>query len=205
VNPPPEPLSAAIAASGLDATGDLGMGSVAGTDVEYRFDPQRTTELLADAVARLHEVVPMTSTASLSMSDVVAEAEERMGHDPLPTLDSAYQHLTHDRLLEVLADGARSLGDDDSDGLVLTHGRADLVSLRCRDGVAVGFCEWERAAMADRHRDLAHAATAVASSLGPMLVPVFFESYGRRPDPRRLDWWALALQLTDASARGISQ
>ena len=52
-----------------------------------------------------------------------------------------------------------------------------------------------RSTVADRHRDLAVAATDVASRLGPMLVPVFFDRYGARPDPLRLDWWALAHQL----------
>jgi len=187
---------AVVHTAGLDAT-DVA-DAVAATDVEYRFDPQHTCELLANALRSLHEVDPgqVDSEEVLGSEAVVERARERV-ESGVVVLDPAYAHMTPARLLEILEDGLVGVDDVPSKDLVPTHGHPGLASLRCRGGTQLGFVEWEHLAIADRHRDLAAVATAVAGSIGPMMVPVFFDHYGTRPDPRRLDWWALAAQLTD--------
>ncbi len=176
-----------LAASGADATSNA--DAVPASNVEYRFDPERTVGLLARSLAVLHSIVPPTEEQALSTSAVLADRTA----DPIRAdqLDEGYAHMSPDRLLEILADSEPS-----ADGpLVVTHGDPTLDTLRCVDGKAVGFVDWEGAGVADPHRDLAAAAASIAANLGPMLVPVFFETYGRRPDPSRLEWWSLALQL----------
>ena len=201
------------AAHGLDASAGTpgGEGAVAGTDVEYRFDPQHTCELLADALVRLHRIGAEAGAAAgthagpeagaggvverLDPAAVLALAEARLAAGTVADVDRAYAHVDAERLLEALRAGTTAL-ECPTDDLVLTHGNPTLDTLRCRAGRAVGFDAWQDAAVADRHRDLAVAATAVAAELGPMLVPLLLDRYGRRPDPVRLDWWALAHQLT---------
>ena len=78
---------------------------------------------------------------------------------------------------------------------------------RCRPFGAIGAgrsasAGGTAAAVADRHRDLARAATVVAGSLGPDAGPGAVRTVRRRPDPRRLDWWALADQLTGDAGPG---
>ncbi len=198
----PGALRALAGVAGLDATGLTGEEIVAAADVSYRFDPQRTCELLAGAIRELHEVSLTDvdpAVARLCTDSILDSATESVRQQPHRTLSAAYAHMDVPRLLEVLRETAGVLEETGELDIVLTHGRADLDTLRCAHGRVVGFVDWEHAALADRHRDLAHAATAVASSLGPMLVPTFFDAYGARPDPVRLDWWALVDELVGSS------
>jgi aminoglycoside phosphotransferase len=204
-----DPAPEVVRRAGLDATGAEARPA---SDPEYRFDPQATVAMLADALARLHALDPggcealggaPGETGRLTLEAVVARAEQEVAGTGSPGLDAAYGHMEPGRLLEVLTAGAVDLGEPDASDLVLTHGAVSLSALRCHQGRALGFRGWSSAAVADRHRDLARAATVVAGSLGPMLVPELFERYGRRPDPRRLDWWALADQLTGDLARDV--
>jgi len=182
----------------LDATGR----GVAATEVEYRYEPERPVGLLADVLARLHAAPPPTGWVPLRDADVVRRASARVGAGEVraDTLDTAYAHLPPERLLEVLAAGAAAIDSVATAGsLVPTHGQADLVHLRCEGGRALGLADWSAAALADPYRDLAVAARSVARELGPMLVPDLLEGAGHlRPDPVRLDWWALADVLTGA-------
>lgn len=199
----PDAAPEVVRQAGLD--GDVA-GARPATDPEYRFDPQATVALLADSLARLHALDPggtPVGAGRLTLDAVVTRAREAVAGPGRPELDAAYGHMEPARLLEVLAAGAADLGEPDPSEVVLTHGAVSLSALRCDQGRAVGFRGWSSAAVADRHRDLARAATVVAGSLGPMLVPELFERYGRRPDPRRLDWWALADQLTGDLARAV--
>jgi aminoglycoside phosphotransferase len=189
--------------AGLDAT-DV-PGAAAGTDLEHRWDPQGTVEALADALAALH-ALPLTPAVAASAidpevlaADVQASIAAESAAGAGPAVDPAYAHIGLDRLAAILCDGAAGL---ERDTPVATHGRPGPSTLRLRGGRPVGFAGWDGAAVADRHRDLAAAAAEVAATLGPMLVPVLFERYGSRPDPRRLDWWALAHQLHRPPADG---
>lgn len=189
---PATALSDAVAAAGLDPAG----AGVSGTDLEYRYEPDRTVALLAGALARLHAVAVPDDGPRLGTGDVVALARRRLddGRIDAATLDPAYAHVEPARLVEVLADGAARLG---TSAPVITHGAATLDALRCEAGAALGLAGTAHLAVADPYRDLAVAARSVASTFGPMLVPELFERYGGPPaDPVRLDWWALATVLT---------
>jgi aminoglycoside phosphotransferase len=176
-----------VAASGADATNTP--GAVPATSIEYRFDPERTAAMLGQSLAALHRLAVPEGAEELSARSVL---DERKAH-PLQAedLDGAYSHMTPKRLLEILEE-TLPVGPPPK---VLTHGDASLLTLRCHDGRAVGFADWSEAAVGDPHRDLASAATSVAAHLGPMAVPLMFTAYGRDPEPRRLEWWTLALQL----------
>jgi len=196
-------LSAALAgqlkSAGIDPEPDPA-ATLPADDPAYRIDPQEVTGLVADGLQIIHSLDGAASDLDrLSMADTVAAAHRHLDANPEPTLDPAYAHMAPERLLEVLTEVADNLGELPPGDVVVTHGSPGPTTLRCAQGRPVGFSEWH-AALADPHRDLAHAATAVASTLGPMLVPVLFDRYGTRPDPRRLDWWSLAGQLTGTAA-----
>ena len=200
MNPLPEALRSLLRSAGVDEGQVLASTAEPADGGDYLMDPQLTVELLADALRALHSVDPTRATdaelETLSMGAVVVEAGAVAHSGDAPELDEAYSHMDRGRLLEVLEKGARQLAEFPPALLVVTHGSPAPATLRCEGAKAVGFVDWDHAAVADPHRDLAYAATAVASHLGPMLVPVLMERYGVRPDPRRLDWWALAQQLT---------
>ncbi len=206
-----------ILRSGLDARQQRGEPA---TSIEYRVDAERTVRLLADVLARLHavELGPVERSGARRPDDIVRDLDRAVtpgvdaprerataADDPAEVAppstrsrSAAYAHISDGRLLEILRDGAetaRERGDDP----VLTHGAPTLANLRCDRGTAVGLVEWSRVAVADRYRDLAVAARSVATDLAPILVPVLFEHYGAdTPDGVRLDWYALAAELSTA-------
>jgi len=59
-----------------------------------------------------------------------------------------------------------------------------------------GVVDWGRAGIADRYADLACAVRSIADTVGPELIPHFFECYGiEHPDPRKLDFYALLTEF----------
>ncbi|MGI9579257.1 MAG: phosphotransferase [Microthrixaceae bacterium] len=197
MNPLPESVRSLLRAAGIDEQQVLATDPVAADSGDYLMDPQLSVELLADALRALHSVDPTPAAAEpMSLAQLLERASAVAAQPSPPELDPAYAHMERSRLLEVLAQGAQDLGEFPDSMLVITHGSASPATLRCAGAQAIGFADWQRAAVADPHRDLAFAAAAVASHLGPMLVPVLMERYGVRPDPRRLDWWVLGQQLT---------
>lgn len=200
---PSAALAGVIVRSGLDAT-DL-EGDPA-TSIEYRAQAEHTVGLLASTLARLHDL-DLGLRGDAARLPVMGPAElVRRARAALPAGElvgprsAAYRHLSDERLVQVLDQGAADLVGSDA-AVVLTHGTPTLGHLRCRAGMAIGLVGWEHAALGDPYRDLAVAARSVAEQLTPTLVPVLFERYGelrpeaRRPDARRLDWYSLATEL----------
>lgn len=172
--------------------------------IEYRFDPEHTAAMLAEKIESLHALDVSSLAGSdvvprITMRCVVNEARRATVAAPDAPVDAAYAHMSRPALLEVLESGVQRLGEVDEAQMVLTHGAPDLDSLLCADGRAVGFTHWDQVALADRHRDLAHAAATLAAAMGPAIVPGFFERYETRPVLARLDWWLLAEQLVPAA------
>ena len=59
-----------------------------------------------------------------------------------------------------------------------------------------GVVNWASAGVADRYVDLASAVRSIANTLGPELIPTFFQWYGLpKPDPRKLDFYALLAEF----------
>ncbi len=218
-----EDLLELVARAGLDASELLGPSPAPadadapmGADsVPFRVDPERTAAILGTALAALHRVGPPDAPSSGlrdAMQDAVDTAREVLGEGAGAPLDAAYAHIERERLVAILEKGVDELVSGDTgvsdtgvsdtgvsdtgvSDMVVSHGRPTLSRLVCVRGRPVGFVDWRRLEWADRHRDLASAATDVAATLGPMAVPLFFDAYGADPDPRRLDWWVLAHQL----------
>lgn len=203
-----------VVAADLDATG---RGGTPATEPEYRFDVERTVGMLARTLAALHGTPPALRDPSIPTYDPDALVERARtsvdrGLVTRESLSRAYRHMEPERLLEVLAERRPTWRPDDA---VLTHGRPELANLHGSAGAALGFVGWERCGIADRYRDLAVASRSVAEDLGPMLVPVLLDDYHSalagspttspgdpahldppRPDPVRLDWYALVAELT---------
>lgn len=209
---PTDDVRTAASRAGLDATGRDGGPA---TSPEYRVQPERTVGLLATALARLHSISPpggptdppaatMGEGPALDPLRVARAVQDALAEGRLagPAAGSVYGHLPVERLVEVLVSGAQDVADR-SGAAVLCHGAPTLEHLWCDRGEVVGFVEWRRAVWADPYLDLAIAARDVAGVLTPLLVPELFERYGEtRPDPIRVDWWALAAELTGAFELG---
>lgn len=177
--------------------------------IEYRFDPEHTVAMFAERIAHLHalDVSSLSDgdlVARVTMRCVVAEARRVTAAAPDTPVGAAYSHMSRPALLEVLESGVDRLGEVGEADLVLTHGAPDLDSLLCTDGTAVGFTSWDGVALADRHRDLAHASASLAVAVGPAVVPAFFDRYEFPPALARLDWWLLAAQLVPSPGMGSS-
>jgi aminoglycoside phosphotransferase len=191
VTDPPRPgAPAVVEAAGLAAAPD---------DELPPPDPERIVDLLARALASLHDLdaADPGGLPVLTVADVVARARRALGGGWRPDPAGPYAHMAAPRLLEVLESGAEGAAGP----LVITHGRPSVDGLRIRAG-APALVGWEHVAVADPYRDLAAAARDLSSWMGPMLVPLLFERYQAArptsgdPAPGRLDWYVLAGQFT---------
>lgn len=189
---PGDRLGDLIRVSGADATG-RGRSSI---EPEYRLDAERTICRLATTLAQVHDVAiePLALRVDVEVvrqpADLVRLAASSAG-EPGP----AYRHMTRDRLLDVLRAGEATAVCNPQD-LVLVQGSPTLANLHFDGPDAIGFADWSGAALGDRYLDLAIAARDVAAVFGPAPVQAFFGEYGlQRPDPVRLDWYLLAVEL----------
>lgn len=182
----------------LIAIGVLGEGSRRGDAHDALVRPETTVGALGAVLARLHAAeVPQWLVGRLSRrtpADLVDAASRAVtdGRVTSGSLAAAYRHVPPERLLEILEEGAATIEVDTE---VLTHGAPTLDRL-CGEVVAEALDDWQRAALADPHLDLAIAARDLVARLGPAVVPVLADAYAPgRIDPRRLDWYALAVEL----------
>ena len=185
-------LDQLILGSAADAAG-RGRSSI---EPEYRLDAERTISRLATTLARIHQdpieppALRTDPSVTVGPDDLVQRAEQSSGE-----VGAAYRHVPRERLLEILRDGADAIRTTPED-LVLVQGSPTLANLRFDGPDAIGFEDWTRCALGDRHLDLAIAARDVAAVFGPAPIQAFFGEYGPgRPDPVRLDWYLLAAEL----------
>lgn len=183
----------------LDATG-IG---VPADGEEYLAEPGRTVGLLAGTLGRLHALAVDPAPPVLGPAEIVESinaVSAAASAPPAEVRDPTYRHLTFERLLGILADGATAAAPDGRP-CVLTHGRPRLSRLRVVDGGAVGFDDWGSARPADPARDLAAALRSLVAAYGPGVVPAFAAAYpGTMPPPAVLDWYMLADVLAEATS-----
>lgn len=190
-------LDEIVAASGLDA-GDEG---TPGDDTFYLSQVERTLGLFAGVFARLSSTSELVNDAPVdpvwgTPATIVTAARDALERGAIRTEDisAAYRHMRPEQLVDALAQGEERARSRQG-APVLTHGIPTLATLRL-DGVEViGFADWTRAAVADRHRDLAVALRHLVATTGPGTVPVFASQLADDPDPVLLDWYLLAVEL----------
>ena len=176
---------------------------VAATEPEYQFDAQRTIGSLAQSLASVHQVVIeedsllWESQLCVTALDLVERALRSVALPPeaLGELSPAYRHMSRERLSQILQDGAASM-DRDSSEFVLLQGNPRLGNLRFVGQTLLGFEDWSESAVGDPYFDLAVAARDLLRIFGPQPIQAFFGEYGLlHPDPVRLDWYLLAVEL----------
>jgi aminoglycoside phosphotransferase len=160
---------------------------------EHRLRPMRTVENLAKALRFVHEI-PVDSCPFDSRTDLRLRSIKRrllVGQYDSTSFTPPYNRYTPHRLLEILTEMRPP--DDDP---VFTHGGFGLdVALLDLSGVC-GIVDWGRAGVADRYVDLSTAVRSIAETLGPELIPHFFQCYGlENPNPRKLDFYALLTEF----------
>lgn len=153
----------------------------------------RTVEYLAQALRFVHEIPTDNCPFSARLDLRLRSIKRRMHIDRYdPTVFTPpYNRYSVSRLYEILEETRPSEDDD-----VFTHGSFGLrCTLLDQTGVS-GVLDWGLAGVADRYVDLASAVRSIASGLGPELIPTFFQAYGlERPDPRKLDFYALLAEF----------
>lgn|GEM_PF-1162535 len=187
-----------------------GMG-VAATAPEYRFDAERTIGSLAKSLAAIHQCSIEQQTQQLEpvlglvpqqhcylTPELLVKRAHLLGADTVSgpnELSAAYRHVSRDRLLQILHQGAAALVLPVKE-LVLIQGNPRLSNLRFLGQELLGFEDWSQAALGDPYFDLALASTDLLGNFGPQPIQSFFGIYGlERPDPLRLDWYLLAVEL----------
>ncbi|HEX7096224.1 MAG TPA: aminoglycoside 3'-phosphotransferase [Acidimicrobiales bacterium] len=160
---------------------------------EHRMHPQRTVELLAQALRFVHEIpidgCPFDTSTELRLRAI--RRRLNAGQYDSRAFTPPYNRYSAHRLYELLLEMRPP-----EDEAVFTHGGFGLdVALLDVAGVC-GIVDWGRAGVADRYVDLASAVRSIANTLGPEHIPHFFACYGlERPDPRKLDFFALLAEL----------
>ena len=180
----------------VTSSADAGGRGISSIEPEYRLDAERTISRLATTLAGIHRVpiepigLRTDTSVTLGPGDLIRQAEQTTGE-----VGTAYRHMTRERLLHVLREGAAAIATPPAD-LVLVQGSPTLANLRFDGPDAIGFEDWSGAALGDRYLDLAIAARDVAAIFGPAPIQAFFGEYGLElPDPVRLDWYLLAAEL----------
>lgn len=166
------------------------------TDAEHRFDVEATARATGQALRRFHEVpvggCPFDRRARVRAE--VAAVNVGSGLIASDRIDAAYRRVSIDRLLDDLR---RRPPDEPEADLVVTHGAPTLSHLVLTADHAAGWVSLGRMGVADRHGDLATAARDVVRVVGPAGLLPLYDGYGiAAPDPARIDWYALADQLS---------
>lgn len=198
----PTTLLSAIERSGL-AAGEVGT-PLSDTGLLMEFD--RCISVLAATLDRLAaSVVAAGGPESVSsdgadvwrspagIADAAANRLAAGSIDP-GRLSAAYRSIQPERLVESLAERV-DLVAGRSGALVLSNGAPVFDNIVVADGELVGLVSWERAAFADRHRDLAVAASGLVAFSGPAPIPALFSRLATDADPVLLDWYLLAVDL----------
>lgn len=197
----PPGLETVIERSGLLARAELTpLG-----DPGYLMEIDRCVSLVASTLDQLAAVeLPggseLTAGSGLWTTPmaIVAEAERRVAEGLVDgsQLSASYERFEPAALVESLSDRCELIGAR-STPPVLSNGAPDFENIRVDAGELAGLADWSRAAVADRHRDLALAAKAMIGIGGPALVPALFSRLAVDADPILLDWYLLAVELVD--------
>ncbi len=194
------PTPGVVAHTEADGEGWLVTAALEGSPAtagEHQFDVVATAHAAGRALRRFHDTVPAAGCPfdrRVQARLDAAAANVAAGRVDPSRIDAAYRRLTVERLLAELR---RQPPDEPADDLVVTHGSPVLSHLVLSATGRAGWIGLDRMGVTDRHGDLATAARDLARTVGPATLPPFYDGYGiEAPDPRRIDWYALADQLS---------
>ena len=127
-------------------------------DSQYRFEPERVIGLLASSIAQVH-ATPLTLDSPADPDDFGGQSDPWMvttgglveraratlelPESQRPELSPAYSHMTRDRLVTILDEGAEG-AEARSTGPVLIQGIPTLGNLRFAGFDLLGFSDWSK-------------------------------------------------------------
>ena len=170
----------------------LAMERLSGTDMSHpdaKRHPRRNVELLARALRDLHALPIHDCPFDRSLRVRLAEARERVRLGLVDEED--FDDERHGRrAIDLLDDVERDCPEHED--LVMTHGDAYVLNVMVVDEVLAGFIDVGRAGIADRHMDLALAASSLAFYYGEGFDQMFLDAYGReKVDEGKLQFYSL--------------
>jgi hypothetical protein len=212
--------STSSAAAGLIAPAGVGFGI---DEPERHAEPGMLARLAGEGLAALHRLpttsaIPGTDGAPADAGDSAVAAASFPADQAQPGAEQAWRSVI-ERCRRAVADGSvvaaelaepyrryqpaelldmvtgSSVGWSDDDGPVWCHGLPSAEAFRIEGGRFVGFADFDRAVVADRHLDLAIAHWGIDRVLGAEAVYGLYEGYGQDPDLLRLDHYLLVANL----------
>lgn len=166
------------------------MSALAGQDAATAtLEPEKSVNLLADALRELHGISISGCPFHYSDDDGIAEAKAIHAAGRVNTSNFDPENLGRDPgdlLAEIVA--LRPM----SQKAVFTHGDYCLPNVIISGGQFSGFVDLGRAGVGDPYRDLALVGRSLDRNLGPGWAGRFFTRYGlAQPDPVRLRYFRL--------------
>ena len=143
-------------------------------DPSFRSHMPKLVGLLARGLRMIHSIDIKNCPFDQRLSVKLMEAEHRMVNGLIDedNFDNIRQGMKAQDLYEELL--AKKPSNED---LVFTHGDYSLANIIINDG-DIGFIDWGRAGVSDRHQDLAIVSRSLGNKFDPKWVPLFFEEYG---------------------------
>jgi len=165
-------------------------GALPGSDLRAGAgrSPRCVVQVAAAAMRRLHalplECCPFDQRAERRIAEARRRMREGLVDGSLfdPVRQSMPVPILYDQLL---------VHRPETEDLVVAHGDAGLGNMLMESGRFTGFVDIGRLGVADRHQDLALLARDIVDDLGEEWLALFFQLYGRQPDPARMDFYRL--------------
>ena len=148
-------------------------------------DPRGIITLIAESLRRLHTIDIAKCPFDETLKVKLARAEEHVRNHSIDEDD--FGPLTKGRSQsEVLLYLLQS--DPGPDDLVVSHGDYCMPNIIVAEEASrvSGFVDLGSLGVSDRHYDLAVASRSILRNYGAAFVPLFFDSYGFEPDPKRI-------------------
>jgi kanamycin kinase len=191
------PVPAVIDAGSDDAVDWLVTDALAGTDATKHAllaDPARLVPAFAHGLAAFHAAAPVSVCPfDFTMATALDHVRTRIrdGVAEPADLHPEYRQLTLAQALTRVEQLAPTTED-----LVVCHGDYCFPNVLLDPaGMVTGYIDIGELGVADRWYDVAVAAWSVTWNVGPGWEDLFYESYGVRPEPDRIECYRLLYDL----------